>query len=158
MHTTNTSNKKSPRNNKYDNSNIAMSCPEPTYLTRAAMHAFTPPDTPAKRGKLLATVAGRDLPAQQLQHSGHRKSFVHCNSAILDRVCQFNVSLYKRAGHQASHYWKLKLGSHAEKPSSLEESNRLASSSEDGNKYSLSSLSLEIKAHNPWLTSTTPSS
>ena len=86
-----------------------MPCLEPTYLTRAAMHAFTTPDTPAKRGKLLATVAGRDLPVQQLQHSGHRKSVVHCNSAILNRVCQFNLSLPERTGRQASHYWKRKL-------------------------------------------------
>ena len=65
--------------------------------------------TPAKRGKLLATVAGRYLPAQQLQPSGHRESFVHCNSAIMDRVSQFNSFPVKRAGHQAGHYWQRKL-------------------------------------------------
>jgi hypothetical protein len=64
--------KKCAINKEWYNSNLAMPCPEPTYLTRAAMHAFTPPETPAKRGKLLSAVAGRDLPAQQLQHSGHR--------------------------------------------------------------------------------------
>jgi hypothetical protein len=93
-----------PRTNEFNNLNFAMPCMELAYLTITTMHAFTPPDTPAKRGKLLATVAGRDLPAQQLQHSGHIKSFVHCNSAIMDRVCQINLSLSKRAGHQASHY------------------------------------------------------
>ena len=79
---------------------------EPTYLTRVAMHAFKTPDTSSKKGKLLATVAGRDLPVQQIQHPGHRKSFIHCNFVSLDRACQFNSSLSKRAGHQASHYWK----------------------------------------------------
>ena len=101
--------KKRPRNNKCDNSKFAMQCTELAYLTKTAMHAFTPPDTPTKRGKLLATVTGRDLPAQQLQHFGHRESFVHCNSAIVGRVCQFNSPLSKRAGHQADHYWQCKL-------------------------------------------------
>ena len=94
------------RHNKCNNSNFAMPCPELAYLTRTAMHAFTPPDTPVKRGKLLSTVVVRDLPSQQLQHSGHRESFVHCNSAILGRVGQFNSSPVKRASHQAGHYWK----------------------------------------------------
>ena len=58
-------------NNGCDNSNFATPGPELAYLTRTAMHAFTPPDVPAKRGKLVATVAGRDLPARQLQHSGN---------------------------------------------------------------------------------------
>ena len=49
-------------NNRCYNSNFAMPCTEQAYLTRTAMHAFTPPDMPAKRGKLVATVAGRDLP------------------------------------------------------------------------------------------------
>ena len=100
---------KRSRNKEYKNSNIAILCPEPTYLTRTSTHASTPPGTPAKGGKLLATVAGRDMSAQQLQHSEHRKSFVHCNSAILDRDCQFKSSLSKRADHQASHYWQRKL-------------------------------------------------
>ncbi len=86
-----------------------MPCLELAYRTRTTMHTFTPPNTTAKKRKLLATVAGRDLPAQQLQHSGHRESFVHCNSAIMDRVGQFNSSLSKRAGHQAGHYWQCKL-------------------------------------------------
>jgi len=58
-------------NNGCNNSNFSMPCTELAYLTRTAMHAFTPPDTPAKRGKLVAKVAGRDLSAWQLQHSGH---------------------------------------------------------------------------------------
>ncbi len=86
-----------------------MPCSELAYWTRTAMHTFTTPELPAKRGKLLATVTGRDLPAQQLQHSGHRESFVHCNSAIMDRVGQSNSSLSKRVGHQAGHYWQRKL-------------------------------------------------
>ena len=101
--------KKRPRSNECDNSNFAMPCTELAYLTRTAMHAFTPPDTPAKRGKLVATVAGRDLPVRQLQHPGHRKSFVHRNSAIVGRVLQFNLSTVKSAGHQAGHYWQRKL-------------------------------------------------
>ena len=43
------------------------------------------------------------------------------------------------------------------KPSLFEESRRLASSSGNWNKSSLSSQSLEIITHNPWLTLTTPS-
>ena len=53
-----------PRNNECYKSNFAMLCSELAYMNRTAMHTFTPPDTPAKRGKLLATVAGRDLPAR----------------------------------------------------------------------------------------------
>ena len=52
-----------PRNNECDNSNLAMPCQELTYLTRAAMHVFKTHDTSAKKGELLATVAGSDLPA-----------------------------------------------------------------------------------------------
>jgi hypothetical protein len=44
-----------PRNNKRGISSIAISCPEPTYLTRAATHVFTPPDTPAKEWEVIAT-------------------------------------------------------------------------------------------------------
>ena len=97
------------RNNRDNDSSFAMPCKVLAYPIRTVTHAYTPPDTPAKRGKLLTTVAGRDLPAQQLQHSGHRESFVHCNSAIMDSVGQFNSSLSKRAGHQAGHYWQRKL-------------------------------------------------
>ena len=56
-----------------NNSNFAMPCKKLEYLTRTVMHAFTPPDTPAKGGKLVTTVAGRVLPALQLQHYGHSK-------------------------------------------------------------------------------------
>ena len=58
------------RNNKCNKPNFAMPYSELAYRTRTAMHAFTPPDTPAKRWKLAATVAGRDLPARQLQIMG----------------------------------------------------------------------------------------
>ena len=95
------------RNKECNKSNFAMPCLELAYWTRTAI--FTSSDTPAKRRKLLAIVAGRDLPAQKLQYSGHRESFVHCNSAILDRVGQLNSSLSKRAGHTAGHYWQRKL-------------------------------------------------
>ena len=63
----------------------------------------------SQKGELLTTVASRDLPAQQLQHAEHRKSFIHCNSAITNRVCQINSSLSKRAGQQDSHHWRSKL-------------------------------------------------
>ena len=65
----------------------AMPCKEATYLTRTVMYALTPPDTPAKRGKLttvtgrapdvparrgkLTRVAGRVLPALQLHSEGN---------------------------------------------------------------------------------------
>jgi hypothetical protein len=97
------------RNNRDNDSSFAIPCKVLAYPIRTVTHAYTPPDTPAKRGKLLTTVAGIDLPAQQLQHSGHRESFVHCNSAIIDSVGQFNSSLSKRAGHQTGHYWQRKL-------------------------------------------------
>ena len=37
------------RNNGGNNSNFAMPCKELAYLTRTVMHAFAPPDKPAKR-------------------------------------------------------------------------------------------------------------
>jgi hypothetical protein len=43
-----------PRNNECDISSIAISCPEPTYLTIAATHVFTHPDTPSKEEEVRA--------------------------------------------------------------------------------------------------------
>ena len=48
-------------NNGCDNSNFAMPCSELAYLTRTAMQAFTPPDTTAKRGKLIATQSQAEI-------------------------------------------------------------------------------------------------
>ena len=195
-------------NNGCDNSNFAMPCTELAYLTRTAMHAFTPPDTPAKRGKLVATVAGRDLPARQLQHSGHsegdslvagqflvpcassqsesfepsnsfvaEKSFVHCNSAIVDRVLQSNSAPFKAANQPASTTFKsatvtkmaTKQGSASnEKPTKSvtriratrkQESPTIKEGMAIKNVIESGSTSApEIMAHDPWLASNTPSS
>ena len=69
---------KTYRNNGGDNSNFAMPCTELAHPTRTVRLAFTPPGTPAKRGKLATAVAGRVLPSRKLQHSGHSEgdSFV----------------------------------------------------------------------------------
>jgi hypothetical protein len=135
-----------PRNNECDNSNFAMPCPELAYRTRTAMHTFTPPDTPAKRGKLLATVSDRDLPAHQLQNYGRRESFVHCNSAIMDRVGHFNSSLSKRAGHQAGHYWQRKLlHSHRMPTTHMDSSNQTVKLGSQADKQPTPQMELQTR-------------
>ena len=86
------------RNNRGHNTNFAMPCKEAAYLTRTVVHALTPPDTPAKRGKLttvtgrapeapsrrgkLTRVAGRVLPALQLHREGDSTNyFLHKNTS-----------------------------------------------------------------------------
>ena len=66
------------------------------------MHDFIPPDTPAKKGKLLSPVAGRDLPVRQLQHPWHREFFIHCNSIVMNMDRQLNSYHSRRANHQAN--------------------------------------------------------
>ena len=63
------------RNNSDNNSNFAMPCKELAYPIRTVTHAFTPPDTPAKGGK-LTTVAGRVLQSLQLFHYGQAQKIL----------------------------------------------------------------------------------
>jgi hypothetical protein len=83
-------------------SNFVMPFPKPTCMTRASMHDFIPPDTPAKKGKLLSLVAGRDLPVRQLQHPWHGEFFRHCSSTVMNRDLQLNSCHSRKANHQAN--------------------------------------------------------
>jgi hypothetical protein len=93
------------RTNRGHNSNFAIPCKEAAYLTRTVMHTLTPPNTPAKRGKLttitgratvtparkgeLTRVSGRVLPALQLCIEGKSTNHFlhnHTHPPIVSRV------------------------------------------------------------------------
>ncbi len=79
------------RTNRGHSSNFAIPCKEAAHLTRTVIHTLTPPNTPAKRGKLttvtsratdtpsirgnLTRVSGRVLPALQLYTEGKSTNY-----------------------------------------------------------------------------------
>jgi hypothetical protein len=105
---------KRPDGNKCSNSNFDMTCPESTCLTMKATHAFTPPNKPSKRGKLLETVADRNPPAPQIQHSEHRVFFtlllaslmsVSTSSDLLLDISVTHIRAASKHGCSISRQW-----------------------------------------------------